>query len=317
MQQRWYYHKQDKDKNDKDSPLYDGKMEKLNRREFVRLCGGVILAGVGIGISGCIQNNNKNTNETAWPTVTAEPTSTKKVQKERQNNSGNNISFILVGDPHVKTGSPQNRGNERLAQIVDFLNKQDVDFVVFLGDMADDGKNKTYDIVKKILNNLNKNYYAVAGNHDILVDQGTSYESYYGPMEHIENINGYQLLFAGIWSEPNPGDPKHGNVKLNWSFDFNKAGKGLPTLVFLHGPTTEPPLDCPDCKWEQFFGYAKTMQPELDKFSNLKGVFSGHVHYDSDQTINNVRHITVNGLIQIEAGGILADPSDYIGLVYC
>ena len=52
---------------------------------------------------------------------------------------------------------------------------------------------------------------------------------------------------------------------------------------------------------------------KVDKFSNLIGVYSGHVHYSSDQTINGVTHVTVNGLVETDAGGIHAVPSNEIG----
>lgn len=229
-------------------------------------------------------------------------------------NQSNDITFVVVGDPHVKSHNIDTGGNERLTQIVNYTNTLNIDFAVFLGDMADDGKSKTDDIVVKILKNMTHPYYVVVGNHDIF-QSPRIFESYFGPMEHVEKVQGYQLLFAGIWNDT--AIDKNGKtiIKLHWSFNFSKANKSEPTLVFLHGPTMGPPPDCAQCKWGEFFGYAESMQPELDKFSNLKGVFSGHVHYDSDQIFTGVRHITVNGLVTKDAGGISATPSDNIGRV--
>jgi len=220
-------------------------------------------------------------------------------------NNFQEVRFIVVGDPHIKsTNGGRNGGNDRLKQIVNFVDSSDADFVVLLGDIADDGKNKTYDIAKTILKNMTKPYYVVAGNHDV-ASGSINFEIHFGPMEHIENFKGYQLLFPGIYQEGN---------KLHWSFDFNKTDKNKPTLVFLHGPTVGPPDSAISCKWGvDFFGYGQTMQTELNKFSNLLAEYAGHVHYDTDQTLNNVRYITVNGLVDKAGGCENEGASDYVG----
>ena len=230
------------------------------------------------------------------------------VQDNTAYNDPKEIRFITVGDPHVKSHNIDTGGNLRLAQIVDRVNKLDIDFVVFLGDITDDGKVQTFEITKKILKNMTKSYYVVIGNHDIFNDPKI-FSSYFGSTEHIENIKGYQLIFVGIKNQTG----EDGKIKLYWSFNFSKADKSAPTLVFLHGPVRGPPSECPSCKWEEFFGYARSMQTEIDNFPNLIGVYSGHVHYTSDQTFNGVRYITIDGLIKTNAGGISAIPSDEIG----
>ncbi len=220
--------------------------------------------------------------------------------------NGKELRFIVVGDPHVKSSNTgSDRGNDRLRQVIKFADSSNVDFVVFLGDIADDGKTKTYDIANSIIVNSTKPYYTVAGNHDVK-SGSVNFESYFGPMEHIENVKGYQLIFPGIYFE--------GETKLHWSFDFNKSNKSLPTLVFMHGPTVKPPKDVVTCSWgANFFGYGQSMQPELDKFPNLIAEYTGHVHYDTDQTINSVRYVTVNGLVDKAGGCDNEGPSEYVG----
>lgn len=214
------------------------------------------------------------------------------------------IRFIVVGDPHVKAinkddkDNISDKGNRRLEQVVNFVNKSDIDFVVFVGDITDDGTIESNDLVKEILKKLNKQYYLVAGNHDLL-SSDNMFEKYYGPMERIEYVNGYQLLFIGIYKENNGYDRIY-----KWSFDFNKADKNIPTLVFIHGPVTDLPTECIHCqlKLKEVLEYAKSIKTELDRFNNLIGVYSGHIHYDSDQIINGTRYITINGLNNIRFG---------------
>ena len=226
--------------------------------------------------------------------------------KEQKQENIKEIKFVVIGDPHIKSHNEIDGGNERLSQIINKVNQLDIDFVVFLGDITDDGKNKTFELTKKILINMTKPYYVVAGNHDILVSPKNFAQNW--PMEHTEIVKGYQLIFIGISNET-----VNDKVKLSWLFNFSNADTNIPTIVFLHGPTIGPPSDCTNCNWGEFFGYGMTIKPELDKFQNLIAVFSGHVHYNSDQTFNGVRHITLNGLVKKNAGGISATPSDKIG----
>lgn len=219
------------------------------------------------------------------------------------------LKFITVGDPQIDLKTLD--GVERLKQVVSFANKSDVDFVLFEGDMTDDGTRKSNDVVKSILKDLNKPYYTVVGNHDMYVSSKI-FESYYGPTEHIENVKGYQLLFIGIDDRKND----EGNVTgLKWSFDFSKADKNVPTLVFIHGPVVDIPTGCLYCRLEKdILAYGYSIKPELEKFPNLIGVYSGHVHYDSNRVINNTRYVTINGLVNITVMGItIAHSSNKVG----
>jgi len=234
------------------------------------------------------------------------------VYGESANKSGGEngeLKFITVGDPQIDLKTLD--GVERLRQVVSFANKSDIDFVLFEGDMTDDGTIKSNDVIKNILKDLNKPYYVVVGNHDMYVSKKI-FESYYGPTEHIENVKGYQLLFIGINDRKN----EEGNVtKLNWSFDFSKADKNVPTLVFIHGPVVDIPTGCIYCRMQKdILAYGYSLRPELEKFSNLIGVYSGHVHYDSNRVVNNTRYVTVNGLVNVTVMGItIAHASNKVG----
>ena len=226
-----------------------------------------------------------------------------------ENISSKELKFIIVGNPQINSTTFE--GIERLKQVVKFANNSSVNFVVFEGDMTGDGTNKSNDIVKDILKDLKKPYYVVIGNHDIY-ESSKVFESYYGPAEHIENINGYQLLFIGI----NHNKNENGDViKLNWSFDFSKADKNVPTLVFIHGPVRKIPTGCLYCRFQKdILAYGFSIRPELEKFTNLIGVYSGHVHYDSDRVVNGIRYVTVNGLINITIDEIpIAHASNNVG----
>lgn len=223
-------------------------------------------------------------------------------------NADKDIKFIIVGDPHV-TSKISDDSTERLRLVVNFVNKLDIDFIIFIGDMTKDGTYKSNKIVKDILKNMKKPYYVVAGNHDIMISPDM-FRSFYGSMEHVEKIKGYQLLFIGIY--------EYDNGTLDWSFDFSKVDKNVPTLVFIHGPVKDLPFGCIHCYVDtNEMMYAKSVEQELDKFTSLIGVYAGHVHYDSNKIVNGVRYVTVNGLTNMEIGKHLKinviTPSDKVG----
>lgn len=220
------------------------------------------------------------------------------------------LKFIVVGDPHIKAIKNNDTGAERLKHIVNLTNNMDIDLVVFMGDITNKGTRKQYDLIKDILKDMNKPYYVIIGNHDIMTSDNI-FEEYYGDSQRIENIKGYQLLFIGTGGYRD----ESGNLtKLYWSFDFNKANKTIPTIIFSHTPIKCPLSVYITCKWnEEKLIYGKSMKPELDKFTNLLGIYSGHIHRDSNEIDNGIRYITINGLISIGIGGIYAQPSDMVG----
>ncbi len=223
------------------------------------------------------------------------------------------LKFVVIGDPHIKAIDNNDSGAERLRSIVETVNNMDVDFVVIMGDITNNGTRKQYELSKNILSDLKKPYYIVIGNHDMKTSDNL-FEEYYGSPEKIETVKNrntgdiYQLLFVGTYAD------RDGITNISWSFDFNKTNKTIPTFVFAHTPIRCPSNVYISCKLrENDLVYGKGMEQELDKFVNLLGVYSGHIHRDSNEIINGVRFVTIDGLVSIGIGGIYAKASDDIG----
>ncbi len=226
------------------------------------------------------------------------------------------LKFVIVGDPHIKAADNNDTGVKRLRSIVETVNNMDIDFVVIEGDITDKGIREQYQLSKSILSELDKPYYMVIGNHDIM-QSDEIFQEYYGSPEKIEIVKGrnngevYQLLFVGTRGDR---DGKGNITNLSWSFDFNKANKTIPTLAFVHTPIRCPISIYVSCKLkEKKLIYGNNMEQELDKFANLLGVYSGHIHRDSNETKNGVTYVTVDGLVSIGIANIYARASDYMG----
>lgn len=257
----------------------------------------------------------------------------------KDNNSNNSgIKFITVGDPHIKSGnSAPDGGNARLTQIIQFADKSDVDFVVFLGDIGNTGSAKDYNETKKILSNMTKPYYTIAGNHDLkycmplsdgtitddcTYNQATMYERYFGPQTRLVNYKGYQLMFAGIKAYYKTKNGKYVEDRFDWIFNFDRPDLDVnkPTILFMHGVLKQSPDPCND--WGVgFTRYGDSMLPYLEKFNHLIATYSGHVHFDSEQTFDTgnskgVKFITNDALVNAigAGGGDCSIPAgDYVG----
>lgn len=209
------------------------------------------------------------------------------------------IRYMTIGDPHL-TSDTSADPYKRLTKAVNYINsRSDVDFTVVLGDIVDSASSTNFGVAKTLLDKLNKQYYVIPGNHD-LGSSISKFESYFGPAEHIVNINGYQLIFVGI--------SKDASGNKHWSFDYSSADKNKPTVIFNHGPV-QPKPGATSCvsSWGIYYGYACDMKPNIDSFTNLLGYYDGHVHTGTNQLIGGERYVTADNL-----GGNGAD-SDYIG----
>jgi len=204
------------------------------------------------------------------------------------------IRFITIGDTHI-TSNTSNDQYQRFTRAINYINsRNDVDFVVHLGDIVDSGSDTSYTVARSIISKLKVPYYVLEGNHG----SGSYFTKYFGKDEHMEyfqDINGYQMIFPAY----NSGE---------WSFDYSLADKNRPTLIFNHGQVQPKPgtTSCID-SWGSYYSYACDMKSEVDKFTKLLGYYNGHVHSGTRQIINGSLYVTEDNL-----GGNGPD-SDFIG----
>lgn len=207
------------------------------------------------------------------------------------------LTFVTVGDIHAWI--------DDIDKTVEYINQQnDTDFVVFLGDIAkENANNEEYKNVKDSLSKLNKTYYILAGNHDdVTCTGGGKYSKAFGKLHQIHYLTKkdktYQIITASYCESD------------NWNFLFDKADKNLPTIVFTHGPVIPPTSSCEP--WEDYHKYNYDMKSGLDQFTNLIGVYAGHVHEYTNQVIDNTRYVTEEALVgSPRCGGL--PPTRFIG----
>lgn len=249
------------------------------------------------------------------------------------------IKFVTIGDIHIggnttapiyippliptyiSAGSnnstdPTNtaistNGSANFTKAINFVNNMtNVDFVVQLGDITNDSSVANFKIANNTLHKSKKTIYVIEGNHDIGKPSGVNFRKYIGPTDRIINdFKGYQLIFPGIDRSNDTNISAY-----SWIFNYSTANKSKYTIVFNHGPVKpNPKSKSTDCvkSWDSnktaYYGYACNMSTELANFTNLLGVYAGHVHTNTSKMINNTLYVTEDNL------GGMGPTTDYIG----
>jgi len=138
----------------------------------------------------------------------------------------NSFKFALVSDSHTYYNS--------LAEVVNLINQdEEVSFVVHGGDMTDGGLIAEYSLFYHIMEELNRPYFTVIGNHDCLSNGRVIYNDQYGPENYSFVFKNCKFIFFNdvIW-ELNYEEPDYiwlQNELLN-SQEYDK------TFVIAHIP---------------------------------------------------------------------------------
>jgi outer membrane protein assembly factor BamB/predicted phosphodiesterase len=147
-----------------------------------------------------------------------------------------NFSFALITDLHV--GNPGNDEDLRLT-VKDINSLDNIDFVIASGDITEFGSLTELQTAKSILNQLNKPWYAIPGNHDSNWSESgnNDFLKIFGSETFGFEHKGY--LFAGMASGPNmrmgPGQIPREN--LTWFMQLlSKTDKSKPMIVVNHYP---------------------------------------------------------------------------------
>jgi len=97
---------------------------------------------------------------------------------------------------------------DNLRTVIDDINKKDdILFVIFVGDIADQGLLKEYEIFYDVMKNLNKPYLTAIGNHDYLSNGEVVYKQMFGAYNYSFefNHNKFVIFDDVIWeSNKNP-----------------------------------------------------------------------------------------------------------------
>lgn len=181
------------------------------------------------------------------------------------------IRFAFIGDTQ--------RRNDETLDFVNHLNKRnDIDFVMHGGDVADFGLTKEYIWMRDILNKLNVPYVVLLGNHDCLANGKGVFEEVFGEVNFS--------FFAGstqfVCLNTNALEFDYSHPVPDFRFIEGEVGKELEghknTIVAMHAP----PFD------EQFNNnVANVFQYSITRFKNLQFCLNAHQHRLSTSDLFN------------------------------
>lgn len=220
------------------------------------------------------------------------------------------FEFAIVSDTHlIPSEHPVlfTQSEKNIIFTVESINKnKDIDFVVFLGDCIDKSQMESLQSFMNIVQNLNKPYYIVYGNHDSYSAGGIAKEDFakfvhqYNSRQDKEETSFYfkaakhaygLILDGSSWVVPG----RHGRYlpeQLKEVERFLKFKKNDMILIFQHFPLI-PPND-------NYSHYTLDTDPYfelLEKFSNIVLIASGHFHYKKITIDSNgIYHISAPAL---------------------
>jgi DNA repair exonuclease SbcCD nuclease subunit len=234
------------------------------------------------------------------------------------------IRFGIFTDPHyAERDANINRyyreSLDKVSECIDLMNEQNVDFLIELGDLKDQGdppkETETLQFlttIEKELRRFDGPLYHVLGNHDhdsiskqqfldaIKNDGFSNALNYYS---FSKNSFHFIVLDANYTSQGKEYD--HGNfdwtdahipdAQLRWlKKDLHENKR--PTIVFIHHQLDSAAFEdnhkihCPN--------NADTVRKILEDSGNVISVFQGHYHAGSLNKINNIYYCTLKAVVE-------------------
>ncbi|TAE88312.1 MAG: hypothetical protein EAY81_02855 [Bacteroidetes bacterium] len=97
-------------------------------------------------------------------------------------------TFIVTGDSHLQY--------DYLNKLVNYVNKDhSIDFVIHLGDITDHGLLKEFEWATDELEELNKPFVVVIGNHDVVANGERAYEHMFGQLNFSFIVDSVKFVF--------------------------------------------------------------------------------------------------------------------------
>jgi 3',5'-cyclic AMP phosphodiesterase CpdA len=238
-----------------------------------------------------------------------------------QTNCNANVKFAVISDPHISMPADGVKDDFKMGlHSVEFLentikdvnNIEDLDFVLFLGDLTKDGEPWNLDKFLEIMSDLNVPSYAILGNHDQSVITQTGKECLPGVSKEtmVWALQGHGFKGPSLWwsADPVPGLHIIGldtNIPGTWSGTISDAqlkwlegdlssNRDIFTIVLGHHSIV--PFSKEEEQTEQWKSFYMDKGEKLlevfEKYKNISFYLSGHRHVSTRAVEHNgIYHI--------------------------
>ncbi len=159
--------------------------------------------------------------------------------KELQNNDdgSSEIIFAIIADVHYHYTS--------IGEIIDHINSDpEIEFILTVGDITDQGLQKEFDLYYNIMEGLNKPYITIIGNHDYRSNGEEVYKKMYGPTNfNFTYKNTHFVGFDDVFWENESSNPNFNWLdKITSNYETDKYQiiiAHLPPFYDQYTPETE------------------------------------------------------------------------------
>lgn len=247
-------------------------MDKLNRRDFLKLAGvgGAVFAS---GLAGYGHAASKAGNDEFY--------------------------FVQLSDTHWGFNGPKANPDAAgtLKKAIAAVNRleQQPDFVVFTGDLThttDDPKERRERLAqfREIVSALKvKDVRFMAGEHDASLDRGEAYQEFFGKLHYTFDHKGIHFIVLDNVSDPGAAV---GEAQLKWlRADLKQLKPDAPIVILTHRPLFDL---YPQWDWATRDGAAV-----IDVLMGHKNVtvFYGHIHQEHHHQTGHIAHHSAKSLI--------------------
>ena len=212
------------------------------------------------------------------------------------------LRFVHISDTHISHDPHYNKdgamhtpliGARSLVYQLQLLPFKP-DFVLHTGDVAYDPDEQAYAAARDVLSGIDAPVYYLPGNHD---DAGMLQRVLLGrndvlsPFDYQLEINGVQVVCIDSNREAPPWQGSVSDEQLTWLAERCSADDPRPLIVALHHPVLQMGAPFWDERMCMANGEAfhRVLLPAQKR---LRGVFSGHVHQNTDITRDGITYYT-------------------------
>ena len=192
------------------------------------------------------------------------------------------LQIVQISDTHISNDFPQRLSD--LENCVRAINELDTspELVVHTGDISHNGTSEEYHSAKNVLNQLNVPYFVMAGNRDNRAELLTAFADarYQLPKDSwvqysIEEYPIRLLMVDTVNELSNKGQLCEARLRHLENMLMTETTK--PVCLFLHH-TPFAAFGIPDPYQFEDWGDVDKLAALLSRFSNIHGIYCGHVH---------------------------------------
>lgn len=202
----------------------------------------------------------------------------------------------ISADPHFNSDGAQHTPLIGAQALVHELNRLPFtpDFILHTGDVVNDGAEADYLAAHALLGEIRVPVRYLVGNHDdaeplqrVMLGSATPRT----PYDYEFEVNGVQFICLDSNRPAPPYRGKLSDAQFDWLDSLCRASDERPLIVALHHPVL--PMGAP--AWDDtmsLIGGERFHRILLGAHSRLRGVFSGHVHQNTEIVRDGIAYFT-------------------------